>query len=339
MTQAIEPSSSIDDRTDDHPVASPRVFAVIPVHNRLPLTLGCLEQLKRQTYRPITAIVVDGGSDDDTVQTLRGDHPDVVLLTSPEPLFWAGATRLGIDWVLERADAQDFVLLLNNDTTFGADYVEKLIDISLREDAAVGGVNVDSRDMTTPINAGVRIDWQGYDFSPCRPTPNADPFNDQVDVLNGRGVLVPLAMIEKAGNVDDQVFPHYIADYDFFCRLRRAGFRLGIHQQARIGMMVAETGLDPESQDRSFTDWARSLFDRRSRHNLVDHWRFVTRHAPPGHRPRLKFLLLKRCLGQLLNVVVPPRSRLGRINRLLRRAAGSVPENRREPFHHRQGGR
>ena len=169
MTPAIEPSLSIDDRTDDQPVAAPRVFAVIPVHNRLPLTLGCLEQLKRQTYRPITAIVVDGGSDDDTVQTLRRDHPDVVLLTSPKPLFWAGATRLGIDWVLDHADRTDVVLLLNNDTTFGPDYVEKLVDLSRRENAAVGGVNVDSRDMTTPINAGVRIDWHGYDFSPCPP--------------------------------------------------------------------------------------------------------------------------------------------------------------------------
>ena len=153
-----------------------------------------------------------------------------------------------------------------------------------------------------------------------------DPFNDEVDVLNGRGVLVPLAMIEKVGNVDDQAFPHYIADYDFFCRLRRAGFRLGIHRQAKIGMMVAETGLDPESQDRSFADWIRSLVDRRSRHNLVDHWRFVSRHAPRGHHLRLKFLLLKRCLGQLLNVVLPPCSRLGRFNRMLRRAVGSVPE-------------
>ncbi|MGI9507733.1 MAG: glycosyltransferase family 2 protein, partial [Geminicoccaceae bacterium] len=246
MSQAIEPSTSIDDRPGDQPVASPRVHAVIPVHNRLPLTLGCLEQLKRQTYRPITAIVVDGGSDDDSVPTLRREHPEVVLLTSPRPLFWAGATRLGIDWVLEKAVAQDFALLLNNDTTFGADYVEKLVDLSLRENAAVGGVNVDSRDMITPINAGVRIDWRGYGFSPCPPTASEHPFNGDVDVLNGRGVLVPLAMIKKAGNVDDAAFPHYIADYDFFCRLREAGFRLGIHRQAEIGMMVAETGLDPE---------------------------------------------------------------------------------------------
>ena len=28
-------------------------------------------------------------------------------------------------------------------------------------------------------------------------------------------------MIEATGNVDDKAFPHYIADYDFFCRLRR----------------------------------------------------------------------------------------------------------------------
>ena len=304
---------------------------MIPVYNRLALTLDCLAQLARQTYRPITAIVVDGGSTDDTVATLRRDHPEVVLMTSEQPLYWAGATRLGIDWVLENADPTSFVLLLNNDTTFGPSYVEDLVELSLRENAAVGGVNVDSQDMTTPINAGVKIDWLTYSF-PAKPTngqPNpalADDelFDDDVDVLNGRGVLVPLAMIKEAGNVDDAAFPHYIADYDFFCRLRVCGFRLGIHQKAMIGMMIAESGLDPTIQDQSFADWARSLVDRRSRHNVVDHWRFIGRHAPSQQRARLRQLLIKRALGQLLDLLLPPRSWRGRVNSMLRAAVGSM---------------
>lgn len=336
MASVIDRSDAIDAITPRMPATPPDVYAVIPVYNRLALTLGCLDQLKRQTYSAITPIVVDGGSTDDTVATIRRDHPDVVLLSGSEPLFWTGATRVGIDWVLERAEDDAFVLLLNNDTTFDPDYVDQLVEVALRERAAVGGVNVDSRDMTTPVNAGVKIDWVDYGFPLRLEIPNDDIFNDDVDVLNGRGVLVPLAMIKVAGNVDDKAFPHYIADYEFFCRLRAHGFRIGIHQKAMIGAMVAESGLDPTSQDRSIADWSRSLFDRRSRNNVIDHWRFIGRHAPRHDRFRLRLMQIERCLGQLLNVLMPLDSPRGRYNLMLRRAGYLATYLLRQPFRRRR---
>ena len=105
---------------------------------------------------------------DDTLASVRRLHPNVKLLTASEPLYWAGATRLGIDWALANAEEGDAVLLLNNDTTFGPGYVAQLVEMAARENAAVGGVNVDSRDMATPVNAGVKIDWLDYDFAARR---------------------------------------------------------------------------------------------------------------------------------------------------------------------------
>jgi len=51
-------------------VQHPRVFAIIPVFNRLPFTLACIEHLRSQTYRPLEIIVVDGGSTDDFPENL-----------------------------------------------------------------------------------------------------------------------------------------------------------------------------------------------------------------------------------------------------------------------------
>lgn len=276
----------------------PTVFVVIPVYNRLHFTRECLDGLRSQTYSPLILIVVDGGSTDGTPEILGREYPEVVLLQGSRELWWAGAMHLGVEYALSRSrDMGDMLLMMNNDTVIDQDYVETLVRVSHEKQAAVGALIVDSRDPSRILDAGEFIDWSTYSF-PVKSTVGRDEvFFDGVDVLPGRGTLIPLRMFRAAGNVNPEMFPHYIADYEFFCRLRRHGFRLGVTYEARIRAHLDETGLFVgTSPALTFREAWAILFSIRSMHNVRDHWRFIDQCAPTELQGRLKRLLVWRSL-------------------------------------------
>lgn len=278
----------------------PRVFAVIPVFNRLHFTRECINYLKAQTYPSITIIVADGGSTDGTVETIRSEHPDVIVLTSDKELWWSGSMAMGIEYVLQKSERpDDFVLMMNNDTVIPQDYVSNLVFASQCQNAAVGALIVDSCNPDIILDAGEYIDWTTYSFPVKTTVSSGELFCSDVDFLPGRGSLVPLRMIHKAGNVDAALLPHYLADYEFFYRLKSKGFRLGVCYGTKVLAHIGETGLCHGNGPISlFTLW-KELFARRSMSNVVDHWRFIERHAPDRFRFACKKSMIKFVLHNI----------------------------------------
>ncbi len=275
------------------------VYVVIPVFNRWKYTKKCIQQLLDQTYSQICIIVSDGGSSDKTLNETRRLFPDVVILESETELWWTGAMEEGIKYILNKANNNDFLLMMNNDTEISFNYVEQLITASLVHNAAVGGLIVDSRDAEKVLDAGEYLDWSNYTFSVIDTIHPQEKFRDDVDFLPGRGTLVPLEWVRKIGNVNSKIFPHYLGDYDFFWRLKTAGCRLGVCYEAKLLAHIDETGITLDEPVVSIPNILRGLLSRRSMHNIVDHWRFVSAHAPRSIVVRLKFKLFIRIVHQL----------------------------------------
>ena len=289
--------SETGDRSEARMAAKPTVFAIIPVFNRLHFTRDCVQYLKAQTYHPIRIILADGGSTDGTVEVIRAEHPDIVILTSEKELWWAGSMAMGIDYALhESHGTDDCVLMMNNDTVIPDDYVSTLVMASFRYDAAVGALVVDSRDASAVLDAGEYVDWAQYVFPVKTVVGPGERFCDDVDVLPGRGSLVPLRMIRKAGNVDAEMLPHYLADYEFFYRIKLRGGRLGVCYETRILAHIEETGIVPSTKIFGFRSVWSEVFSRRSMNNIVDHWRFVGRHAPAQYRTSIRLRLIRRVI-------------------------------------------
>ena len=192
---------------------------------------ACIGHLRAQRHPDIEIVVIDGGSTDDTVSVVAAE-PDVTLIAGIGEQWWTGATWHGIEHALRTGSDDDFVLLLNNDTTFGPEMIEVLVRESLEHDAAVAPIAVDAIDGSV-VNAGTTIDWQRFRMLHRRDVPEA-PSTWPTDVFEGRGTLVPLRMIRVVGNVDRERLPHYAADYEFSRRLARRGFRLLMTNRTEI---------------------------------------------------------------------------------------------------------
>ncbi len=272
------------------------ILAVIPVFNRLLFTKECLNSLLAQTYAPLCLIIVDGGSTDGTIEHLQRHYPQVVVLQGEKELWWGGAMQLGIDYCLRQSRREDdMLLMMNNDTLIEQSYVETLVRVSRERNAAVGGLIVDSRDPSRILDAGEFVDWKTYSFPVKTAIESGETFLKGVDLLSGRGTLVPLSMVRQAGNVNADRFPHYIADCEFFSRLKRHGFHLGVTYEARIQSHVEETGLSTNgSAALTFPQAWKALFSVRSMDNIRNHWRFIEDCAPAASRGFLKRQLIRR---------------------------------------------
>ena len=278
------------------------VYALIPAHNNKPEVLQVLRCLERQRYGDLEVLLVDDGSTDGTGEEVRRRFPRVRVLQGDGQLWWTGANVLGVSDVTERAKTGDFILLLNNDVSMDDDYVGELVKCSEHLGRAIVGSTIVDDERHDCMVAGLRLDRR------LRVTEQTDAaaireseYDDQVDVLPGRGTLVPLEVFRRIGTFNRRRLPHYGADYEFSIRARRAGFRLAVSHRAKVYAKLRITGLYPPDRPRiSFAECARLLCSRKSTANLRYYLNYVWLCSEPGDKWRNT---LSHGVGLLLDTV------------------------------------
>jgi GT2 family glycosyltransferase len=214
------------------------VHVVVPVYNRLALTQSLVACIRRQELNQALQMwVVDDGSTDGTSEWLSAQE-DIVVLKGDGSLFWGGAIDLALRELQIKAVQDDWVLLINNDTTVAEDFIQRLLDAAiLHAPAAMGSVIRDEVKHTRLLSVGARIDAWRFLTSDLLDEPVLQAISNsvlEVDALSGRGVLFPLAGLTIAGGMRPNVLPHYLADYELSMRVRKSGWRLLVLPEASV---------------------------------------------------------------------------------------------------------
>jgi GT2 family glycosyltransferase len=272
------------------------IYIVIPVFNRISKTVSCLESIFKQSYPKIKVIVVDSGSTDDTRVVLERQFPSVVVLKSNDSIFWTGAVRLGIEYVLKNCNEEDWILLINNDVQVENDTIDRLVSFSRDRDrrVIVNAVSVDFKDRDTIVKSGTIV--KSWFLNRTHHVLHGNSLFElgqkneiEVDLLTGRCLLHPVEIFNKIGNYNSYLFPHYGGDDEFTARAKRFGYNLYVLPSAVIY-------LDNDKSNIMNSSILKSLFGIRSSINIINKWRFAKASVPLYALPTYYLIAIMKTL-------------------------------------------
>ena len=218
------------------------IYIIIPVHNRKPLTLGCLNNLKTNgDLQKYHVIVVDDGSSDRTSDEVEENYPEVTILKGDGNLWWTGAIALGMKYSYEQG--AEYIIWLNDDCQLGNRVLDDLINFaSEHQNTVIGCQGIDKEKCEVLAFGGKRKTWQGYRFINV-----LEKTVTKCDLLSGNVVCLPRAVIDKLGYPDPISTPHYGGDSLYLIRIQKAGFAIYVDSRNLVYSLHGESKLYPQN--------------------------------------------------------------------------------------------
>lgn len=235
--------------------AAPLVSVIIPNWNGAVHLPTCLESLRRQTWRDFEVIVVDNGSQDDSLELLARDYPEVRVLALGENRGFAGACNAGI-----RAARGEFVVLLNNDTEADPRWLEEVV-AAFRRHPEAGMVAskmllFDRRDTFHTAGDYYRVDGRPGNRGVWQADRGQYDREEYVFSACGGSAAYRRAMLEDVGLLDEDFF-YSCEDVDLAWRAQLAGWRCVYAPRAVVYHKLSATGGGPTA---SFYDGRNFIY-------------------------------------------------------------------------------
>lgn len=181
----------------------------------------CLEALSQQTCTDREIILVDNGSRDLSVKSVRDNFPGVRIIEMPDNRGFAGGNSAGL-----RIARGDFIALVNNDTRAGEVWLENLVQPMLDNEQigiCASKVLLDDTNMINSAGGGITTAGVGFD----RGLGEATAVYSSAELVfgaTGAAVLYRRRMLEEIGFLDEDFFL-YDEDTDLNFRAQLAGWK------------------------------------------------------------------------------------------------------------------
>ena len=192
-----------------------RIAVLLTCHNRIDVTLRCLQKLT--VIKPDAEVYcVDDASTDGTPDAIATQYPSIHLINGDGNLFWCRGMNLA--WKTARKDANyDFYIWLNDDMMLYDNAFDELMECSKlnNNEAIISGI-VQGRESRKAV-------YGGYDDKKKIISPNGEM--QSIYNLNGNFVIIPKAVFNKLGFFDD-VYHHDIGDVDYGLMARENGIKV-----------------------------------------------------------------------------------------------------------------
>ncbi|QBG47326.1 glycosyltransferase family 2 protein [Verrucomicrobia bacterium S94] len=266
------------------------VAIIIPVYNRVKVTLTCLNHLAEcRIFDWADVIVVDDQSTDGTADAICSQFPQVILLEGNGDLWWAGGINMGMQYAYDFG--AEYLLWLNDDCVPRGNAISALYKYSLKHDViAVGQAFCPSGH----YYGGHKKTWLGLRLLSCSESDVVP-----CDAFGGNAVCLPRKVVDAIGYLDAKRIPMAPADADYGLRARRKGIQAFVVGTARF---ENDDNLSDEQQSWLLGDippakiW-NGFFGKKSSRSFGPMFTFYLRHWGPWGgilfvTPYVKFLLI-----------------------------------------------
>lgn len=199
-----------------------KIYVIIVTYNAMRRNWidNCLKSLEASTI-PVTPIVIDNGSTDETRSFVPQHYPKAIWLPQEKNLGFGQANNVGLRYTLEHNG--DYVLLLNQDATLDSEAIEKMIPL------------IDDHSLLSPIHLNGNASQLDANFKLCLQASDdtllddllitkktkdtySGPKHSSGRVIPAACWFIPIAVIRKIGGFNPLFF-HYSEDDNYFQRL------------------------------------------------------------------------------------------------------------------------
>ncbi len=267
-----------------------RVACILVNFNNWQDTAACLTALKTQTL-PLTVLVVDNASANDSLTQLRAAHPWPTYIPSPTNLGFPRACNLAARH--PAALAADLLWFLNNDTIAPPDTLSKLLATAhAAPHAGIIGAVLYYAPAATQIQAwggGTISRWTTFSRHFTGPTPLTP-----TSYITFASALILRPLWDQLNGLTEDVFM-YFEDADFALRARAAGSSLAVAPDTAILHREGGSAAAPHSPFLERVTTSSGLV-------------FLRRHAPIPALAYALFLaarILKRLLTARFRALPP----------------------------------
>jgi GT2 family glycosyltransferase len=200
------------------------VSVIIVTLNGLDYLKKCLPPLQMQTYPKdkFEVIVVDNGSSDGTIQYLKRDYPNIVVIENENNEGFAKPNNQAA-----KVAKGKFLALLNNDMVVKENWIEELLATQTRTGAECVAGMILNRDQSIDYSEG-KIDCYGYGYHFHERVAE----EKEVFYACGGSLLINRDIYLAVGGLDEDFYLYY-EDTDLCWRLWLLGYRIVFSPKAQ----------------------------------------------------------------------------------------------------------
>lgn len=273
----------------------PKVYILLPVHNRRAITQSFIEHLVRQTYSNFHLVLIDDGSNDGTEEMVRARVKNLTVIKGDGSWWWAGSLQQGIDWLKSNAaGAEDVVLMVNDDVRIPPDFIATGCAL-LKPNTFIQATILDDRTHEI-LDVGVVFEEQKMQFRAPKP-------GEQVNCLTTNGLFIRWQDLQVVGGFYPRLLPHYFSDYEFTIRAYKKGFNLMASPELKLYWNRETTGFHNIEED-NFMDFSRKFFSKKSPTNPFYWTMFAFMMSPLRHLPSHLIIIWKHALFSTIRQII-----------------------------------
>lgn len=199
-------------------------------------TIECLKSLKKLDYPNFEIILVDNGSQDDSVKIiekfLKNYSKKILFLKNKENLGYAAGNNAAIKMVLKKKS--DYILLLNNDTIVTSNFLKELVKFAERN-PKVGIISPKIYNLEKGAHkvwfAGGKINWLiGKAYHIEKDLKEEKP---KQSIAPGCAMLIKREVFKDIGLLPEEYF-FYLEDTDFCLKAKEKGWEVVYYPKVHI---------------------------------------------------------------------------------------------------------
>lgn len=209
-----------------------KLSEIVPVilnWNQPEVTADCIQALVSSGFREDQLIVVDNGSTDGSPELLGARFPQLLVLKNSYNLGFAKGCNVGIRFALEQK--AKFLWLLNNDTIPSSDTASEMLALA-NANPTIGVVGAQLRNSQSPHDLqALGGGWVSPSLGRSRLAHDSTFLQRKWPFISGASMLIRAEVFSDIGLLDENFF-FYWEDSDFSLRAKKAGWALGVAENA-----------------------------------------------------------------------------------------------------------